>query len=411
MEGNRFSDSSRHHGIPGSIVFLLLAICLIMGIVGCKTSTERSPMMKQLTVKDVTSQKLQIRVGEFASHFAHAVEASADEIKSKTTDPTIRRRALVWKIYAIPACKAAATSADPLMAFIDTWTFVLQMADYFETGEGKDAFGELQPIAVNTSRSLEAQIMNMIRGKALPEGLDKTQNFVDNWVREHPIKTQFFTRDSTQPLLTDIYRIGKKGTMATMGSIDQGIMDISDRISFLADNLPRQARWQAEYLMETIISGQKLEETLNNVNTLVKSVDRMALVVEQSPELIDKERTAVFAGIREERKTVLESINKQRIETIQEVNKEILEVIKVIHEERVATVKDLRNERIETLKEIASLAAITVEDVSTRMEGQVKSLFWRVFFCLAGLVAVGLACGAGLIWMKARSNRSPPTAT
>ena len=368
--------------------------------------------MKQLKVRDVTSQGLQIRVSEFSSHFADVVEASADEIMSRTTDPAIRHRALVWKIYGISACQSAATSADPLMAFIDTWTFIVQMADYFETGGGKDAFGELQPIAVNTARSLEAQIMNMIKEKVLPEGFEKTQSFVDDWVREHPIKTRFYTRDSTQPLLTDIYRAGKKkGTMATMGSIDQGIRDISDRLSYLSDNLPRQVRWQAEYLMENTVSGQKLDETLNNVNTLVKSVDRMARVVEQSPELIDRERTAVFAGIREERKAVLESINKQRIETIQELNKEILEVIKAIHAERVATVQDLRNERIETMKEIAAMAAITVEDVSKRMEGLVESLFWRVSLCLVGLVGVALICGAGLIWMKARSDRSPPTVT
>ncbi len=353
--------------------------------------------MKQLAVRNVTSQELQIRVSEFSTHFAHAVEASADEIMSRTTDPAIRHRALVWKIYGISACQSAATSSDPLIAFIDMWTFIVQMADYFETGGGKDAFGELQPIAVNTSRSLEAQIMNMVKEKVLPEGFDKTQSFVDDWVREHPIKTRFYTRDSTQPLLTDIYRASKKGTMATMGSIDQGIRDISDRLSYLSDNLPRQARWQAEYLMENTVSGQKLDETLNNVNTLVKSVDRMARVVEQSPELIEKERTAVFAEIREERKAVLKSINEQRIETIQEVNKEIIEVIKALHEERVATVKDLRNERIETL-----------EFISKRVEGMVESLFWRVSLCLAGLVAVGLACGAGLLWMKARSNRSSP---
>ena len=137
MEGKRFSDSPRHHGIPGSIVFSFLVICLIMAIVGCKSTAEKSTMMKQLNVKNVTSQELEVRINEFATHFAHAVEASADEIMSRTTDSSIRRQALIWKIYAIPACKAAATAADPLMAFIDTWTFVVQMSDYFETGGGK----------------------------------------------------------------------------------------------------------------------------------------------------------------------------------------------------------------------------------------------------------------------------------
>ena len=387
MEGKRFSDSPRHHGIPGSIVFSFLAICLIMAIVGCKSTAEKSTMMKQLNVKNVTSQELEVRINEFAIHFAHAVEASADEIMSRTTDSSIRRQALIWKIYAIPACKAAATASDPLMAFIDTWAFVLQMNDYFETGGGKEAFGELQPIAISTSRSLELQLLNAIKQKVLPEGFEKAVNFVDDWVLEHPIKTQFFTRDSTLPLLTDVYRASPRGTFATVGSIDQGIRNVSDRIAFLADSLPREIRWQAELLMENTVSGEKLEETLNNVNTLVKSVDRMARVVEQSPELIERERTAVFAEIREERKEVLKSIDKQRIETLQELDKDILQAIKAIHEERIAT----------------------VEDVSKRLEEKVESLFWRAFLCLAGLTGVGLACGAVMIWIKARSNRTPPT--
>ena len=174
-----------------------------------------------------------------------------------------------------------------------------------------------------------------------------------------------------------------------MGSLDQGIRNVADRIAFLSDSLPREIRWQAELLMENTVSGQKLDETLNNVNTLVKSVDRMARVVEQSPELIERERTAVFAEIREERKEVLESIDKQRIETLHELDKDIIQAIKAIHEERIAT----------------------VEDVSKRVERKVESLFWRAFLCLAGLIGAGLACGAVMIWIKARSNRTPPTAT
>jgi len=389
MEGKRLSDSPRHHGISGSIIFSFLAICLIMAIVGCKSTAEKSTMMKQLKIKNVTSQELEVRINEFATHFAHVVEASADEIMSRTTDSSIRRQALIWKIYAIPACKAAATASDPLMAFIDTWTFVLQMNDYFETGGGKEAFGEFQPIAISTSRSLELQLLNAIKQKVLPEGFEKAVNFVDGWVREHPIRTQFFTRDSTLPLLTDVYRASPRGTFATVGSIDQGIRNVADRIAFLSDSLPREIRWQAELLMENTVSGEKLEETLNNVNTLVKSVDRMARVVEQSPEIIERERIAVFAEIREQRKEVLKSIDKQRIETLQELDKDIIQAIKALHEERIAT----------------------VEDVSKRLEEKVESLFWRAFLCLAGLVGVGLACSAVMIWMKARSNRPPPTAT
>ena len=70
------------------------------------------------------------------------------------------------------------------------------------------------------------------------------------------------------------------------------------------------------------------------------------------------------------------------------MDKDIIQAMTAIHEERIAT----------------------VEDVSKRLEEKVESLFWRAFLCLTGLAGVSLACGAVIIWIKARSNRTPPTA-
>ena len=408
INSNKSPDFHRHHVLFSLPKLLFLGMCIVALMVGCKSTPKKSPMMKQLKVKDITSQELQIRVYEFASHFSHVVEASADEIRNQTSDSTIRRQALIWKIYAVPECQAAATAADPFMAFIDTWTFTEQMADYFETGKGKDIFGELQPIAIDTSRSLETQIVNMMKDRALLERFEKAQIFVNDWVREHPIKTHFYTRDSTLPLLTEIFKAGPKGTFATVGGLDQNIQDISDRIAYLTDAMPRQARWQAEYFLENTVSGEQLEETLNSVSTMVDSVDRLTRFVERSEEIIDRERVATFVAIQAEREAVMKSVGEQRIATLQELRKDLATIIEALQQERIALVGELKNERIETMEVVEAITARTVEDVSERIDGLVEALFWRASLMLAGLVGVGLILGAIMMRLMARRGLSTP---
>ncbi len=361
-----------------------------------------SPMMDQLKIEEITAQELQIRVREFSHHFARIVEEASERIMEMSNDPSVRKHALAWKIYAIPECHSTSMEHDPLMAFIDTWTFTAQIADYFETGNGKDVFGKFQSIAIDTSRNLETQIMNDLKDWAVPEGFEKAKCFVKDWKLEHPLTTHFFNRDSTLLVLSEVFKEDRKGTFATVGSLDQNTRDIADRITFLTENLPRTARWHAEYLMETTVSKQNIDKILDSMTTLVESIDRMTHIVEQSPELINNERIGAFAEIQKERELVLESINKQRTETITVLQNELVAIIESLRKERIATVSSLQRERIETLKEILNMTDITVEDVSGRIEKLVVSMFWKVCLLLAGLIIFGLVIFIIIYWIRTR---------
>ena len=404
--------SSLNRTIPNKVMSRSVFInCFIIIIAGCSTLYKASPMMDQLKIDDITPQELQIRVREFSNHFARAVEEASDRIMEMSIDPSIRKHALAWKIHAIPECHTAAMENDPLMAFIDTWTFTAQIADYFETGDGKNVFGKFQPIVIDTSRNLETQIMNDLKEWVILERFEKAKKFVKDWTFEHPIKTHFFSRDSTLPHLTDLFRESRKGTLATVGSLDQNTRDIANRISFLTKNLPREARWHAEYLLETTVSRQNIDKILESMTTLVVAIERMTNIVEQGPKLIDREHIAIFTEIQKERDAVLESINKQRIETISVLKDELVGIIKAFQKERLSTVKDLQNERIETLKEILNITSSTVKDASERMEGLMDSMFWRFCWLLACLVGAGLVFGTIILWVMAKRGQSHPPKT
>ena len=64
---------------------------------------------------------------------------------------------------AIPACQRAAFQSDPLAGYLDVWVLCEQMLQYFERGEGRDLFGEWQPIAVGAARQLVEEIKRDLR--------------------------------------------------------------------------------------------------------------------------------------------------------------------------------------------------------------------------------------------------------
>jgi hypothetical protein len=83
------------------------------------------------------------------------IEETADRIAAGTTNRSVQRAALEWKIEAVPAMRGALFQPDPLTALVDSWALCNQMADYFETGPGNAALGDSSPIAVATCHRLE----------------------------------------------------------------------------------------------------------------------------------------------------------------------------------------------------------------------------------------------------------------
>jgi hypothetical protein len=278
-------------------------------------------MMEKAETVDISAMELSNRLNIFNFRFAALVESAADEIMTNTDDPLIRQNALRWKMNAIPVAQEAVFRDDPMAALIEITTFSIQMELFFTEANGKDLFGEWQPIAIKAVDRIQDELFEIWK-KAISTGnLKRTnQGPIYDWARKNPIENLTFTFHSISDTLVAGYSNVDYGLQESIGEIAVGVYDIRQRLSYYTAMIPKQARWQAEYLIDEKLQGAQIDRLLDNF-------DRITDMIEKSPELIgelqtstlveiSRERMEVIAALQKERYVVLEEINRQRQETI-----------------------------------------------------------------------------------------------
>ena len=88
-----------------------------------------------------SSRVVRLSAQNLANLYMSTVELAADSIMKISGDPAIRYAALDWKANAIPAFQRAMYQTDPFVSYVDGWTLIVQMRQYYDTGAGRYRFG------------------------------------------------------------------------------------------------------------------------------------------------------------------------------------------------------------------------------------------------------------------------------
>ena len=78
--------------------------------------------------------------------FAAEVDLAASSIERQTTDPVVRRNAMLWKIRAVPEMRKACFRLEPVSGLVDAWTLARQMDHLFSDGAGAVRSGPSNPM-------------------------------------------------------------------------------------------------------------------------------------------------------------------------------------------------------------------------------------------------------------------------
>jgi hypothetical protein len=318
-----------------------------------------------------------VRLNEFGHRFSGIVELTADEIISKTSDNEIKKQALLWKIYAIPAMIRSLSINDPIAAGIDAWILSVQMLQYFEEGYGKDFFGEYQDLAINASKLIVSDIEQLARELRGNDDISKGQKIAKDWANENPIKNNKFLRVSALDKVANIIGSENIDLGAAVGNIALSVDELKNQITLYTDFLPKQIKWQAQYELYNFIGDSLIDKSINNIDRIVLSTERISKTIEESPELI-----------REIEKTTLLELNKQRLETLQLISQERMALFDFVTNERMAILEQIHTERTESLDRIEEIAGKTLNQSSLFAGDIIDKIFWRVLIILA-LVFVG----------------------
>ncbi len=319
----------------------------------------QTDIMEKTGGVSMSAADLRALVNDLADRVASGLERTADRISAETRDPKVRRRALAFKVDAIPAVYTAAYRADPLVAAIDTWGLTFQIREYVETGAGRDAFGAEQPLARAEARDLLADADAFVQTVAVSQKVfHATRVKMESWVAKHPIEHAFSSRSSVAPVLAK-WRSEDRDALIAAGEVTDTIQNLSERLNTYAAQLPRQVRWQAELLVAELAEEYDARGLLGTAGQAVRDV------------------------LAEEHRAVIEDVNCQRQQAFD-----------YLTAERLAALAALRQERIEALVAVETLQIQAVDSALVRLRGLVDYTLWRLAVLLTILMFSAATLGA-----------------
>ncbi len=305
------SASARH---PLLLVVVLAAVTLL----GCNTSPSKPSLMANMAKDELTVYQLRAMDYEYASRFAQLVSAAVSEIMATNDDLEIREYALQWRMWAMPQARSAAFDQDPLAGLLELWILAHQQHQYFTEGGGKDWFGAEQPRALETTLHLEQESERLL-SEVIPEDeADRMGRTGKTWVRAHPIEGKLYTRPTARADLASLVTDAQHGGLKAMGSMEETLRDLSDRVTILSAQAPLEVRWQAEYLVESLFED-RIE---GRVDSIVDSMDDMTGFLETFEGTLSSQTRTLLSGIEEQRVVVFNAIEEERMAIVDAVERE-----------------------------------------------------------------------------------------
>ena len=328
----------RSHGSLARGFFLTL-LALLSAQAACMSTKapERTGTMEAFGV-EITSRRARLNAQNVANLYMSTVELTADSIIKVSRDPAIQYAALNWKANAIPAFQRAMFQADPLVAWVDGWTLIVQMRQYYDTGgAGEDRFGPHQAIAVDGVRSVEMQVDSSVKVNQPADVYERFHNFVYAWADANHLNDLYLRRSVGEAALTQLSEDRPQG-MAQLGTLTEFASDAQHMSLMLATYIPKEVRWQSELLIGALADTTRLSPLLAAVDSMAV-LQALTELLEQTPGMIAEERAALFREVSRERLAILENLERQRIATLE------------------AAVDLINSERESALREVAAMIA------------------------------------------------------
>jgi hypothetical protein len=257
--------------------FAIPVLALLPIVPGCLSTRTESPVAESLDSLGISIRGIRESNLRLAYREGLVIERAADSIIAQSNDQTIRLNAQLWKIYSIPVIRQIYSQSDPLLSAADALAFTVQCKEYFTSGIGKDRFGPYQQIAIDAVSANEERLIDLNQQRLSAATSDTMFSRLSRWAARHPLSNHVFERPSILNELDSLIARQDNSIGTAIGRIADDVDDLSGRLSILSAQLPREARWQAEYLLTDIALKERLgrlDSTLGVLTTVLGRVDQ-----------------------------------------------------------------------------------------------------------------------------------------
>ena len=315
------------------------------------------------------------------------VSRTADSIVAVSPDLSVRLAAIKWKIRVTRVAVSAAMQSIPEVALADMWILCRRMDDAFSATPDSLLFGPQSGLARRTAAQLERRIDKLARETLAGERYGWMTEFVDRFVKEHPV-----TEQGVEPVNTTLAWIeflrgkGVEPDFAT-GSIAEVLADVNDRVSGQTQQLANTVGWSKEMLEMEWRQESLRAEVGARLDSLERDLNRMVLVAEHLPEMSDR----MMAGLNGEVAQLVDTMNSLVDNAFYDFERQRRELQSYVSQEREALVGQLRRSAEEL-----------IASVLDAVPGLVGKILFYVVLALVVLIGGPFALGFWLGGVRQR---------
>ncbi len=367
-----------------------------LGVGACQGLPQQTAFMATSTAITASMGELRVRAVQLGRQFSMEIERAADSIRAVSDEPAVRRHALLWKMYAIPAAHEAVLLPDPALSIMDVWAFAKQMEQYFDRGAGRDVFGPHQQIALDAVQRLDRAVLDQaVLVTDSTRNVEGVRAQMDAFVDQYPIQGPQFGRTSIAVVSADLLGTNVGSAVAAVGDINQTVGEIADRLAFHNEYLLKQASWTILQLLEEVAYDTSVTAALASATEALRNASALA---EGLPALVESERATVVDALRRELAVLLQSVDVQRVATLQVLSAELAVLIDAIERERVIAFEAVTAERVAAIDAVVPL-----------IQNAIDHAVWRAAQLLAAVALFVVLLAGGVVFGLRRGSRSDAT--
>ena len=380
---------------------------------------------KELSVKP---NQIRLRMRSLVEPFTGEIEHSADEIAAGTSDISVKRAAIRWKIEGVPALRSALFQPNPFTSVLDVWVLMYQMANYFESGPGQAELGPAATHAADTCLRIEDELNQIVSTFTVSHNVTKVRVYARQWALDHPIRYAVRDRETTLSRVTE-QDIGVNWTAGdAIAEVEITADDLNREIQIYSDHLFRQASWEAELLKldlptsealplaaRAVKSSERVVAALDDLAPKIKTAveatagaaDAATKLTSDVPALVSSERRAAVDAVSEDLRKTLTFLHAERIESFEQISRERISALQQLDEERMAATAELHaiatSERMAFSRDIEQAGHRIVDHAAWRLSELAAIILGLVF--LAGVLFLFIV---RRLFFSAREPRQRP---
>jgi hypothetical protein len=272
-------------------------VVVLVAVTGCASLPFRLPFTGSGFERGLSREELGDELNAFSTRFSGLVSTAGEEISAASDSPTTRRRTLLWSLRLTPAVQEAAFAPDPRAGYVRVLTVTVMMRRYLTAGDGRDLFGDSQPIAVSVAEMLEADAFAIGARFLTERELEAVRREVYDLADRFPIVgTQFSLVQAQQAaqavpssnVLTEVMTLPLSPFRALQG-VDSGAAAIREfnqtarRFSTIVSSMPEELRGEMMLLLYDAEELRAIRQGLEAFEQTAASVERASLAMESLP--------------------------------------------------------------------------------------------------------------------------------